>query len=347
MNLTLASLTTLFLMTTPTLAAVYTASHKTIDGVEVAQLHDSSAHADVAVAISVGNMAYEFKVNGKNALWFPYASVGEFAKNPNFAGVPFLGPWANRLDAAGYYANGKKYLLNNDLGNLRPGGDQLYIHGLLNYSKLWKLVSLHADAKSAYVTSRLEFWKYPDLMAQFPFAHSIDMTYRLADGQLAVETVIHNLSAEAMPLAIGYHPYFTLPDAARDEWQVHLPVDEHLALTNKLVPTGERLKMDLPEPYPLKGHQLDDGFTGLRRDANGHTEFSVMGKTEKISVVYGPKYTVAVAYAPAGKDFICFEPMTAITNGFNLNHDGKYKELQSIPAGAEWRETFWIKVTGF
>jgi aldose 1-epimerase len=34
--------------------------------------------------------------------------------------------------------------------------------------------------------------------------------------------------------------------------------------------------------------------------------------------------------------------MAALTNAFNLAHAGKYKELQSIPAGETWRESFWV-----
>ena len=69
--------------------------------------------------------------------------------------------------------------------------------------------------------------------------------------------------------------------------------------------------------------------------------------SRKISLIYGPKYTVAIVYAPPGKDFICFEPMSAITNAFNLAHAGAYKELQSIPVGGTWRESFWIVPSGF
>jgi aldose 1-epimerase len=39
--------------------------------------------------------------------------------------------------------------------------------------------------------------------------------------------------------------------------------------------------------------------------------------------------------------------MAAVTNGFNLAHEGIYKELQSVPAGGEWRESFWIEASGF
>jgi aldose 1-epimerase len=92
---------------------------------------------------------------------------------------------------------------------------------------------------------------------------------------------------------------------------------------------------------------LDDGFTGLIRGADGNADFWVKGKNQQITVSYGPKYTVAVAYAPPGKSFICFEPMSAVTNGFNLAHDGLWNELQSVPPGGEWRGTFEIRPTGF
>jgi hypothetical protein len=54
-----------------------------------------------------------------------------------------------------------------------------------------------------------------------------------------------------------------------------------------------------------------------------------------------------VVYAPAGRDFICFEPMAGITNALNLAHRGVYKELQTIAPGGVWQESFWIKPSGF
>jgi aldose 1-epimerase len=92
---------------------------------------------------------------------------------------------------------------------------------------------------------------------------------------------------------------------------------------------------------------LDDVFGGLVRDGSERATFSVEGAREKISVIYGPKYTVAVVYAPPGRQFICFEPMSAITDGFNLAHAGVYKELQNVPPGGQWRESFWIVPTAF
>ncbi len=332
------------LMTT---AANYSASRTAVDGIEVVTLADASHHMEVSIAPSIGNMAYEIRAGGKNILWFPYHSPADFKSQPNLCGVPFLAPWGNRLDDDFFWANGKKYLLNPTLGNLRRDKNQKPIHGLLNFSPAWAVVSADADAGSAWATSRLEFWKHPEMMAQFPFAHTITMTYRLHNGEVEVETSLANLSTEPMPVAIGYHPYFQLDDEPRDQWKVHLAARDHLLLNNMVIPTGESKPVEFADPHPLHAGQLDDVFGSLIRESDGRARFWVEGKKQRISVTYGPKYTVAVVYAPAGREFICFEPMAAITDAFNLAHAGVYKELQEIPAGGQWKESFWITPSGF
>ena len=328
-------------------AASYEARKTTVDGMEILQLTDSTRSVEVSIVPSIGNLAYEMKVNGKNVFWTPYTGPGQLKAKPVLSGNPFLAPWANRLDQDAFYANGKKYSLDAGLGNLRRDPNQKPIHGLLAFSPLWSVVEVKANGKSAWATSRLEFWKYPDLMAQFPFAHSIEMTYRLREGTLEVETSLQNLSADPMPVATGYHPYFRVHDAPREEWRVHVAAKEHFTLSKELIPTGERTPVTLPDPVPLKGTQLDDVFGGLTRGSDGRASFWVEGGKERVTVSYGPKYTVAVIYAPAGRDFICFEPMSAVTNAFNLAHAGVYKELQSIPPGGRWTDSYWISASGF
>ena len=48
-------------------------------------------------------------------------------------------------------------------------------------------------------------------------------------------------------------------------------------------------------------------------------------------MLFGPKYTTLVLWVPAGRPFLCFEPMAAMVNGMNMAQNGTYKELQSIP----------------
>jgi len=316
-----------------------------VDGIAIIGLSDAAHKAEAVIAPPIGNMAYRFRVAGEDVLWFPYASPAELQAKPVLCGIPFLAPWANRLDGDAYWANGKRYLLNPKLGSIRRDAHQQPIHGLLNFSPYWEVTESGADDVSAWSTSRLEFTRHPDLMAQFPFAHSLTMTHRLSAAGLEVETAIENRSAEPLPVAVGYHPYLRLPGVARDEWQAHLAARDHLVLNDMVIPTGERHPVEFSDPYPLKSAVLDDVFSNLTREPDGRARFWVEGGGRRVTVTYGPKYTIAIAYAPAGKDFICFEPMAAVTNAFNLAQAGIYTELQSVAPGEVWRESFWLSYT--
>ncbi|MDP9170889.1 MAG: aldose 1-epimerase [Acidobacteriota bacterium] len=336
----------LLLMPAMALAQNYTAQKTTDHGVDIVRLTDASHGVEVSIAPSIGNRAYEMKVHGRNILYLGAADVGALKQRPGLSGIPFLAPWANRFTDGGFWANGKKYTFNTTLGSVRPAQNGIAMHGMLSTSPLWEVTEMKSDGKAAWVTSRFEFWKHPDLMANWPFAHEYEMTYRLADGALEVITTVINRSTEPMPLALGYHPYYNLPDIARDEAVAHIPAKTAVVTDDRMVPTGEMKPMDLPDPTPLKDRTLDNGYADLIRDKDGRATFSLEAQGKKIEVTYGPKWTVAVVWSPARQNFICFEPMAGITNAPNLAHDGKYPQLQTLAPGATWRESFWVRASG-
>jgi aldose 1-epimerase len=322
----------------------YTAKQITEQDVPIVRLTDAAHGVEVSVMPSAGNRAYEMKVHGKNILYTAATDLAQYQKRPPLDGVPFLAPWANRISEPGFWANGKKYQFNLTLGNVSARG--LPIHGVLVTSQYWKVTEVAADGQSAHVTSKLEFWRYPELMAQWPFAHEYEMTYRLSNGELEVRTTITNVSAEPMPVMIGFHSFYRIPDVPRDQWTGHIPARQAVVTDAQLLPTGEYKPMDLPDPFPLGGRTLDNGYTDLIRDADGRALFWIESGGKKVEVRYGRKYPVSVVWEPAGRDFICFEPMAGVTNATNLNHDGKYPDLQSVPAGGKWTESFWIRASG-
>src|SRR5207302_5299498 len=132
----------------------------------------------------------------------------------------------------------------------------------------------HMEANS--ITSRLEFWRHPKWMAQFPFAHAIEITHRLHGATLEVETAIENLCEEPIPLCIGYHPYFKL-DSPRDEWRVHIAAREQVGLSDKLIPTSARTPAQ--QDVALKGTSLDSVFTSLTGD-----DFMIESPDQKLTV---------------------------------------------------------------
>ena len=358
---------------------------------DVVQLRDSRTDTTVSVMTTVSN-AYEMVVKGQNVIRMPFATVDDFRARPGLNGIPLLAPFANRLDEQAFYANGKKYNFDMELGNVRG---TIPIHGYLSGAKDWKLVEAKADGKSAWVTNKLDFYRNPQWMKQFPFAHTLQMTYRLADGVLEVKTQIENLSIEPMPVAIGFHPYFQLTDSTREDWVLSIGAKAHWLLAENKIPTGQTEPADKFFPdrkaVPLKDFDLDHVFGDLERDAQGRAVMSVKGKTQQLDVILGPNYRSIVLYSPnpanargggggggrgggrggppapapeaspagptpaltgvkdtiTNRGFIAIEPMVGITNSMNLAHKGLYKELQSIPPGGKWEESFWLRPSGF
>jgi aldose 1-epimerase len=349
---------------------------------DIVQLEDTKSQTVVSIITSVGNMAYQMTVKGQNILRFPYASLDAYRARPSRIGIPLLAPWGNRLDEQAFYANGKKYAFDMQLGNVTGA---VPIHGFLSMTDQWQVVELKHDATGAWLTSRLDVFKQPAWMRQWPFAHTIEMTYRLERGVLEVRTAVTNLSAEPMPLAIGYHPWFQLTDSPREDWTVTVPAKTRWLLSERKVPTGDTESTDTffqDFKGALKDYNLDDVFTGLVADAQGRATTTLKGKSQQIDVTVGPNYKALIVYSPnpagTGKgsqnpppaagappaapapprppgpanplmtpNFICIEPMVGITNALNLAQKGIYKDLQSIPPGGTWRESFWIRPSGF
>ena len=358
---------------------------------DIVQLRDARTDTTVSVMTSLRN-AYEMVVKGQNLIRMTFASVDEFRARPGLNGIPLLAPFANRLDEQAFYANGRKYNFDMELGNVRGA---IPIHGFLSSAKDWKLVEAKADASAAWVTNKLDFYRQPQFMKQFPFAHTLQMTYRLQDGVLEVRTRIDNLSVEPMPVAIGFHPYFQLTDSTREDWTLSVGAKTQWLLAPNKIPTGETEPIEkfFPDPHavPLKDFDLDHVFGDLERDGQGRAVMSVKGKAQQLDVVVGPNYRSIVLYSPnpanargggAGRGrgaggqapaapvappastgptvpltgtnanlpnrgFIAFEPMVGITDSMNLAHKGLYKELQSIPPGGSWQESFWLRPKGF
>jgi aldose 1-epimerase len=315
---------------------------------DAVRLRDTAHDVNLVVMPAVGNMAVDMTVKGARVLRFPYASLDEVRKAPRFSGIPFLAPWANRLDEPGFRFGDRHYVFNTELGNVRGPHP---IHGLVTFAA-WQLVEVRADATSSWVTSRLDFYREPRWIAQFPFAHTIEMTYRLHDGAVEVATRVTNLSTESMPVAIGFHPYLQLTDSSRDEWMLSFAARKEWLLSPDKLPTGDTrpLVERFPDPQriPLRGLDLDDVYGDLSRDGQGNATMAMQGRSQRLEVTLGPNYRAVVVYAPAREpSYVCIEPMAGITNAINLAQRGVYKDLQAIPPGGRWEEWFWIRPSGF
>ena len=95
---------------------------------DVIDLADATSQMNVSVIWSMSN-AWRIQVKGKD-LVRTAATVADFQSRPGLSGMPLLAPFANRLDETAFYANGKKYNFDLELGNVRgPIPSTGYVNG--------------------------------------------------------------------------------------------------------------------------------------------------------------------------------------------------------------------------
>src|SRR5215471_10975466 len=262
------------------------------------QLKDSASGMVVSISPPECN-AYEVSVKGQQLIRQTFADLAAFQARPGLNGIPLLAPFANRLDEQAFWANGTRYAFDMSLGNVRGN---IPIHGFLSSAKDWTITDSGSDDSAARLTCTLDFYKHPAWMKQFPFAHAMTRTYRLAADGLEVGFAIDNLSTDPMPVSIGFHPYFQLTDSPRDEWTLSVPARLHYLLASNKIPTGETEAVEKMFPDPksvaVKDFELDDVFGDLVRDARGRASVLYRGKSQQIEVQIGPNYKSLVLYSP-------------------------------------------------
>ena len=188
-------------------------------------------------------------------------------------------------------------------------------------------------------------------MKQWPFAHTIEVTYRLENGVLEVRTKVTNHSAEPMPLAIGFHPYLQLTDSPRDEWTIAVAHGSagcwRPTNCRRERPSQSSGCSRILSAVPLNEHDLDDVFRDLVRDPSGRATLSVRGRTQAIDSSTDRSIARPSSTRRAAATSSASSRWSGVTNALNLAHKGLYRELQSVAPGETWQESFWIVPSGF
>jgi aldose 1-epimerase len=244
-------------------------------------------------------------------------------------GIPLLHPYANRLAGLTYTAAGKQVTIDPDSPRVKLDPNGLPIHGVLTASPHWN-VEQHDGALEA----SLDFGAHPDLLETFPFPHTIRLRIELGEHSgLTIATTIDADAGAPVPVSFGWHPYLTLPGTPREEWHVELPVEEHMLLDEKGIPTGATEPAN-EQAGPLGDRTYDDAYRGVTGP------FALKDDSRRIEVSFDDGYPYAQVYAPEGQPLICFEPMTAPTNAL-VSGDG----LEVIEPGGSKAAAFRIAPT--
>ena len=209
-------------------------------------------------------------------------------------GIPLLHPWANRL---------ARPLPASDLVHRDAHG--VPMHGVLPRVLPFTVT----DQAPSSVRAEFDTHDHPAVLEVFPHPHLLVVAATVTAEELEIRTTVHAQGRRPLPVAFGYHPYLCLPGVPRAAWTLDIPVRTRLVLDDRLIPTGEREPVRI-ESAPLAGRHFDDAYTDLGPDPR----FTVAGGGRTVAVELLEGYDFAQVYAPADRDLVCFEPMTAPAN---------------------------------
>jgi aldose 1-epimerase len=283
--------------------------------VHIVTLRDPSSHLEAQFVPDAGMIGVSLTDSGVQLLG-QRRGLDAYVADGKTMGIPILYPWANRLGANTYTAEGATVTLAPGQHGVRTDPNGLPIHGVLAAYPNWRVT--HESAGE--LTAEVDFGGDPELLASFPFPHRLALTVTLSGRTLRVRASVAPTGNQPVPLCFGFHPYLQLPGLPRDQWIIETPPLRHLKLDGHGLPTGETT----PQPAmaePLGDKAFDDGYDAV---ADGAV-FAVSGGGRRIEVHFEAGYPAAQIFAPLSEDVVCFEPMLAPTDALRR---GGYRSVR-------------------
>jgi aldose 1-epimerase len=253
-------------------------------------------------------------------------------------GAAFLVPYPNRI--RGKLSADQKTLTTeweghtltlpaNNIGKL-PGAERHAMHGLILKAKT-EDVKVQNGTGGGEVTGTIHAG---DFGGHWLSKTDLTINLRLTADEIDATVDAKNVGSEAEPIAIAWHPYFSLPSGDRSQVRVHIPADstaevdnyDNVFPTGKLVPVqGTRYDLRAPGGVALGTNFFDDNWNHLMWKDKTVTVKVIDPKADYGIDIIGlsPEIRAIQMYAPPASQFV------AIEHQYNFGD----------PFGKEWGST--------
>ena len=280
----------------------------------------SGARAMDPITLRAGDTAVALAPEAGGAVtryWLARGSVTRDWLRPTPAGAPYrpaafpLVPYSNRIRAGRFSFHGRAVV---EPLNWPPERHAIHGHG---WQARWQPI----DVRTA--EARLEY-RHP--AGAWPWAYRATQRFTLTPSSLTVALGLTNESAAPMPAGVGWHPYFprtaraTISADVRGMWRTD----------------GEKLPTELvAAPAAPFGRGRDNCFVGWGRRAT--IDWPELGA--RLVMQAQPPLDYLVVFTPARRPFFCVEPVSHVTDAFNLADAGRDDTGIVVVAPGETLET--------
>ena len=219
-----------------------------------------------------------------------------------------MSPFACRIPGGKYAVNGKQYEVQ------RKFIDGSAIHGLLS-DKSFEEVNTQSNNDSASATASYHYDREDE---GFPFQYSCEIKYTLLPSfQLTVETTVSNDDEQVIPIADGWHPYFTLGGLINEytlqfESKLMLEFNEHLVPSGRTIVTNDFIK-----PAIIRERELDNCFALQLTDEGPCCILKNPLTNLALSIHTDKRYPFLQVFTPDHRQSIALENLSGAPNCFN------------------------------
>lgn len=217
-----------------------------------------------------------------------------------------LSPFVCRMFEGKYHLDQKEYRVHKHFLNGHA------IHGLV-YDGIYSIKDQESSNKEASVVLQYDY-KGDD--AGYPFPYTIMIEWKLEAGnKLNVTTTVSHKNDHAIPMADGWHPYFTLGGSV-DEWTIQFDSNTQLEYDAALLPSGKKMKDErFTNGASLKDIQLDNSF---ELDATKEGAKCVLSNdTMRLIIEPDKSYPLLQLYIPPHRKSIAIENLSGAPDNFN------------------------------
>ena len=245
--------------------------------------------------------------------------------NASFSfGAALLAPYANRI--RGKYSaesrtietliGGRQLRLPANGGGNEPGAEKYAIHGLI-LARPAEEVQVEGGKTVALVSGRI---RAGDFGVQWPSATDIQIRWELRPDALSVHLTVQNVGNEDLPIGVGWHPYFALPSAMRQQARLHVPARSRVVVNNydDVLPTGEisavaatRFDFRAAGGAALGDQYLDDCFVDLEKSSSGETICQLIDPAARYGLrirSLSPEISAIQTFTRPDRPFVVIEP---------------------------------------
>lgn len=217
-----------------------------------------------------------------------------------------LSPFVCRMRDGRYSWNGTTYTIEKKYLGAHA------IHGLL-YDAEFAVEDYSANEQFAQVVIS-SYYTGSDPGYPFPY-HSKIVWCLQNESELSVTTSVWHENAFSIPLAEGWHPYFTLGGKA-DDWMLQFSTSQIMEYDADLLPTGKTLADNrFLNGCRLEGIELDNGFVW---DAASKERICTLSNSAlSLSILPDNSLPVLQIYIPNNRKSIALENLSGAPDNFN------------------------------